>query len=124
MRRIFFPVVAFLFLFIIILVGGWFYFKQLPELIAGLPPESSRANQVFYDRVTTRFPVGSSEAALTTALRAEGFVLGTNSTWRTATFTRTRNVVKELWVISWQADSAGTITELETNYGFNGPYRK
>jgi hypothetical protein len=95
---------------------------ELPPsaLVQGLPPHWESGTAELTRRVQAAFPIGSSEAAMASALRAQGFEL---QTWNArpgeekradrdhrTVFCRIRTSVL------WRIDDAGKITELKADY--------
>jgi hypothetical protein len=91
-----------------------------PPIGRNLPSQFAEARPVFNQRVTERFPTGSSEQALVTELRREGFVLTAISPpdeyQSRATYTAGQIVCKATWTIVWGAADA-KITAIAANYG-------
>jgi hypothetical protein len=70
-----------------------------PALVAGLHGDWDARNRDLAQRVATRFPPGSPEAALTAALRDDGFTIGTGE----ANWQRAGVPCKTFVRIGWQA---------------------
>ncbi|MFY0575039.1 hypothetical protein ACN28S_12305 [Cystobacter fuscus] len=89
-------------------------------LVKELPPDWESGAEELTRRVQAAFPIGSSEEAMATALRAQGFEL---QTWNAKPGEEKRADRYQLTPscrirasILWRIDDAGKITELKADY--------
>jgi len=89
-----------------------------PPIVYDLPEGASAATAAFDQRVKTRFPAGSDEAALRDELLREGFVIRASEDSPpifVATYERGDSTCRVDWTIQWRADG-GRIAELGAKY--------
>jgi hypothetical protein len=90
--------------------------KQLPPLAAGLPTDVRQAEAEFNRRVSSEFPVGTSEAAVRSTLLAQGFEVSSVG----AKLERNQFPCSTSWIVRWQA-STGKLTSIQGIYGYACP---
>ena len=92
-------------------------------LTADLSGAGDTASKEFNRRIVTRFPVGSSEAAMTTELRYEGFVRDdwsyANPDKDEALAVRRESIFPcaNVAYVSWRASANGRLTAIRGDYG-------
>lgn len=90
--------------------------KGPPTLGAGLPAEPVAADIAFDARIREKFPVGSSEADLISAMKADEFVISQSDT--SAYVQRTDFPCEHSYQINWDA-AAGVLTAIDGQFKNN-----
>ncbi len=108
--------------------GSWLWIttadwrKPTPELARNLPDAGgSRQNHAFTIRLASRFPVGSSAAALVAELQDEGFSLDSQTAadvMRRAYWHRDGMPCVDDAEVSWTADANGRVATIDGSYGY------
>lgn len=97
------------------MAGG---FHSLPDIAATLPGDESQFGRELDGRVRERFPVGTSEDKLVDYLASEGFA----PEWRrrdaanAGAFVWSGLLCTKTVRISWRADAAGALTQVNGAY--------
>jgi hypothetical protein len=94
---------------------------RIPEIGRSLPADFADANHAFAARVQKRFPIGSSEAALVTELRREGFAISDSKvepeTYKSiALYDRQGLPCRLTWRVLWTSEDA-KISAIQGHYG-------
>ena len=94
---------------------------RIPEIGRNLPPAWDDANHAFDARVQERFPVGSSEAALVTELKREGFIVSDSKvepeTYKSiALYDRPGLPCRLTWRVLWASEDS-KISAIAGHYG-------
>ena len=91
-----------------------------PPIGSGLPWDIAEGRSAFNQRVTDRFPVGSSEQALLTELRRERFTVTAipqpDPYQSRAAYTAHQIVCAATWTVVWRSED-GTIAAIAGGYG-------
>lgn len=127
-RRPWWPVPLFALAIAGIATGVWLWQatadwrKPAPMLIRNLPDAGgSRQNRALHARLVSRFPVGSSAAALVVELQNEGFSLDRQTTTggvRRAHWHRDGMPCADDAEVSWTADAKGRLATIDGSYGY------
>jgi len=92
--------------------------ESLPTIAASLPHDARDAQREFDRRVRSAFPVGTSENAAISALKANGFSVSPvgSDGFRSANIKRGDAICQTIWSARWRAD-AGELREVIGVYG-------
>lgn len=91
---------------------------RLPPLAQGLDPDVETAQAEFDARVKRRYPVGTSEEALLTDLRRQGFsIRPAFGGLRSADLYRSNYCGRTLWSVRWRVGAARKLTSIFGVYG-------